>query len=80
MLHHTECGMRTFTDEEFATQVEALAGHRPDWTARAIRDADEAVRQAVRRLLGSPFLPHRDEVGGFVWDVDTAEVREVEVG
>ena len=79
VLHHTECGMRTFTDEEFAGQVEAVAGHRPDWTARAIGDADEAVRQAVRRLRGNPFLPHRDHVRGFVWDVDTAEVREVAV-
>lgn len=79
VLHHTECGMHTFTDEEFAAQVEAVAGHRPDWTARAIRDTDEAVRQSVRRLRGNPFLLHRDRVRGFVWDVETAEVREVDV-
>lgn len=79
VLHHTECGMRTFTDEEFADQIEAVAGHRPDWYARAIGDADEAVRQSVRRLRGNPFLPHRDQVRGFIWDVDTAKIREVDV-
>jgi carbonic anhydrase len=79
VLHHTGCGMRTFSDEEFAAQVEAVAGHRPDWTARAIRDTDEAVRQAVRRLRGNPFLLHRDHVRGLVWDVETAALREVVV-
>jgi carbonic anhydrase len=79
VLHHTECGMGTFTDEEFATQIEAVAGHRPDWHARAIRDTDEAVRQSVRRLRGNPFLLHRSLIRGFVWDVETAALREIDV-
>ncbi|MGF1645343.1 MAG: beta-class carbonic anhydrase [Kineosporiaceae bacterium] len=79
LVHHTDCGMRTFSDEEFAAQLEELAGRRPDWSARTIRDTDEAVRQSLRRLRGSPFLRHRDHVRGFVWDVHTADLREVVV-
>jgi carbonic anhydrase len=71
-LHHTQCGMQTFTDEEFAP-----AGRRPPWAARTFKDLDEDVRDSIRRVLESPFVERKDSVRGFVYEVETGRVREV---
>jgi len=71
-LHHTQCGMQTFADEEFAP-----AGQRPPWPARTFKDLDEDVRDSMRRVLESPFIERKESVRGFVYEVETGRVREV---
>lgn len=78
LIQHTRCGMATFTDEQLADELEAETGVRPDWTG-AFTDIDDSVRRSVQRLRESPFLPHRDSVRGFVYDVETGRLREVPV-
>ena len=77
LLHHTECGMLTLTDEEFAELLERESGQRPGWRAHAIRDLDESVRDSIRMLHESPFIPNKTSVRGFVYDVKTGTLREV---
>jgi carbonic anhydrase len=77
LLHHTGCGMQTFTDEEFADALEREAGERPGWAARSFQDLEEDVRDSMRRIRESSFIPRRDIVRGFVYDVETGRVREV---
>jgi carbonic anhydrase len=77
VLHHTECGMLTFTDDEFGQAVREDTGLTPPWAAEAFADLDEDVRQSIARLRATPFLPHRDDVRGFVVDVATGALREV---
>jgi carbonic anhydrase len=76
LIHHTECGMLTFTDDEFKAAVEADTGVRPPWAAEAFPDLDADVRQSLARIAAAPFLPHKN-VRGFVVDVKTGELREV---
>jgi carbonic anhydrase len=77
LIHHTDCGMLTFTDEEFAEKLEAEAGERPGWTAHAFSDLDQDVRESISEIKASPFIPKTDSVRGFVYDVATGELREV---
>lgn len=77
LIHHTDCGMLTFTDAEFKSGIEKETGLRPTWSAEAFPDLDEDVRQSVRRITHSPFVPHTDSVRGFVFDVATGLLREV---
>ncbi len=77
LLHHTRCGMQTFTDEEFADALEREAGERPSWSARTFADLEEDVRDGIRRIRESPFIPRREGVRGFVYEVETGRVREV---
>ena len=77
LIHHTRCGMQTFTDEAFKADIEADTGMRPAWASEAFADLDSDVRQSVARVRASPFLPHRDAVRGFVYDVGTGLLREV---
>ena len=76
-VHHTDCGMLTFTDDEFRQAVEADTGIRPPWAAEAFADLEADVRQSVARVVASPFIPHRDAVRGFVYDVSTGALAEV---
>jgi carbonic anhydrase len=76
VLHHTHCGMLAFADEEFAAALERETGERPGWQAGGFRDLDGDVRDSVRRVLASPFIPHK-RVRGFVFDVHTGRIREV---
>jgi carbonic anhydrase len=76
-LHHTDCGMQTFTDEEFAAARERESGRRPPWPARTFTDLEEDVRACIRGARESPFLARRDRVRGFVYEVETGRVREV---
>jgi carbonic anhydrase len=78
LIHHTDCGMLTFTDDGFKAQILADTGREPDWSAEAFTDVDEDVRESIRRITTDPFIPHTDQVRGFVYDVHTGQLREVE--
>jgi carbonic anhydrase len=77
LIHHTDCGMLTFTDDEFRARLQKETGIRPEWAAEAFSDLDEDVRQSIGRIKASPFIP-RKNVRGFVYDVKTGTLREVE--
>jgi carbonic anhydrase len=78
LIHHTDCGMLTFTDDEFKRSVQDDVGIKPEWAAEAFPDLDEDVRQSIARINASPFIPRKDSVRGFVYDVHTGELREVQ--
>jgi carbonic anhydrase len=77
LIHHTDCGMLTFTDDQFAEQLQQDTGQRPGWTANAFGDLEDDVRESIRRIRDSPFVPHRDAIRGFVFDVSTGKLAEV---
>jgi carbonic anhydrase len=77
LIHHTDCGMLTFTDDEFKAAIQAEIGIKPAWPAEAFADLDEDVRQSIRRVHADPFIPHKDSVRGFVYEVTTGRLREV---
>lgn len=77
LIHHTDCGMVTFTDGDFKDAIQADTGIRPHWAAEAFPDVEEDVRQSIRRIAASPFVPHTDSVRGFVFDVATGRLIEV---
>ncbi len=77
LIHHTDCGMLTFTDDQFADQLEQAAGERPGWSANTFADLDGDVRESIRRIEDSPFIPNKDNVRGFVYEVETGRLREV---
>jgi len=77
LIHHTGCGMLTFTDDEFKRSIEEDTGIRPEWAAEAFPDVDSDVRQSIARIQASPFIPHKDAVRGFVYEVETGRLREV---
>jgi carbonic anhydrase len=77
LIHHTDCGMLTFTDDEFKRSVQDDVGIKPEWAAEAFADLDEDVRQSIARIQASPFIPRKDSVRGFVYEVETGRLREV---
>ena len=77
LIHHTDCGMLTFTDDDFKASIQADCGVKPPWAAEAFRDLDTDVRQSIARIKTSPFVPHTDAVRGFVFDVATGKLNEV---
>jgi carbonic anhydrase len=77
LIHHTDCGMLTFTDDEFKASLEQETGIKPAWAAEAFTDLDGDVRQSIARIKASPFIPRTDAVRGFVYDVHTGALREV---
>ena len=77
LIHHTDCGMLTFTDDDFKASIQKETGIKPEWAAEAFSDLDEDVRQSMARIKVSPFIPHKDAVRGFVFDVATGKLREV---
>ena len=77
LIHHTDCGMLTFTDDAFKRQIQDDTGIKPEWAAESFTDLDEDVRQSIARIKASPFIPHKDSVRGFVYDVETGQLREV---
>ena len=77
LLHHSRCGMQSFSDEEFADALEHETGERPPWQARTFEDLEEDVRDGIRRIRENPFILRRDSVRGFVYEVETGRVREV---
>jgi carbonic anhydrase len=77
LIHHTDCGMLTFSDDEFRRQVQQETGIKPEWPAEAFDDLDEDVRQSIARIKASPFIPNTDQVRGFVYEVETGRLRAV---
>jgi carbonic anhydrase len=77
LIHHTDCGMLTFTDDDFKRSIQEDVGIKPEWAAEAFGDLDEDVRQSVARIKASPFIPRKDSVRGFVYEVETGRLREV---
>ena len=77
LIHHTDCGMLTFTDDDFKASIQKDTGIKPEWAAEAFSDLDDDVRQSIARIKASPFIPHKDSVRGFVFDVATGRLREV---
>ena len=78
LIHHTDCGLTKFTDDEFADRLERESGERPPWPARAFADLEQSVRDSIRRIRESPFVPRTENVRGFVYEVETGELREVQ--
>ena len=77
LIHHTDCGMQTITDDGFRAELQEATGMAPSFAIESYVDVDDNVRQSLARVRTSPFLLHRDRVRGFVYDVDTHLLREV---
>ena len=77
LIHHTDCGMLTFTDDEFKKQLQDDTGIKPPWSAEAFDDLETDVRQSIARIKSSPFIPNKESVRGFVYDVKTGRLDEV---
>jgi carbonic anhydrase len=77
LIHHTDCGMLTFTDDEFRRQIQEETGIKPEWAAESFGDIEEDVRQSIARIEASPFIPKKDAIRGFVYEVETGRLREV---
>ena len=77
LIHHTDCGMLTFTDDAFRQSIQEEVGVKPEWAAESFTDLDEDVRQSIGRIEASPFIPRKDSIRGFVYDVGTGRLREV---
>ena len=77
LMHHTGCGMLNFTDAEFKDRMEELHGARPEWDSEAFADIEASVRESRRRIDASPFIPHKESIRGFVYEVETGRLREV---
>ena len=77
LIHHTDCGMLTFTDQDFRDGIRDETGIRPEWAAEAFEDLDTDVRQSIARIKASPFVPKKNSIRGFVFDVETGLLNEV---
>ena len=77
LIHHTDCGMLTFGDDDFRRQVQDDTGIKPEWPAETFTDLEEDVRQSIARIKASPFVPNKDNIRGFVFEVETGNLREV---
>lgn len=77
LLHHTDCGMQTFTDAELADRLEQRTGQRPPWRAHAFADLEQDVREGMERIAADPFVPRTDRLRGFVYEMETGRLREV---
>jgi len=77
LIHHTDCGMLTFTDDAFKKDIHDETGLKPPWSPESFDDIDVDLKQSMARVKASPFLPHRDAVRGFVYDVKDGSLREV---
>jgi len=80
LIHHTDCGMQKVSDDGFRAELQEATGVSPSFAIESFADVDSDVRQSILRVRRSEFLPHRDQVRGFVYDVDTHRLREVEAG
>lgn len=77
LIHHTDCGMLTFTDDEFKSSIQDETGIKPEWAAESFTDLEIDVRQSIARIKASPFIPKKDNIRGFIFDVATGELNEV---
>ena len=78
LIHHTDCGMLTFTDDGFKAAIHADTGVKPHWSAESFSDLETDVKQSIARITSSPFVPKKDSIRGFVFDVTTGKLDEVE--
>ena len=77
LIHHTDCGMVTFSDQEFRDAIQSDTGTRPTWSSEAFPDVEQDVRDSIARITSSPFVPVKDSVRGFVFDVASGRLAEV---
>ena len=77
LIHHTDCGMLTFHDDDVKAQIEADTGLRPPFALEAFPDVDADVRQSIARIKASPFIPNKESIRGFIYEVETGGLREV---
>ena len=77
LIHHTDCGMLKFTDEEFKDRLERESGSRPEWDSEAFDDLEGNVRASIAKIEASPFIPNKDSIRGFVYEVETGRLREI---
>jgi carbonic anhydrase len=77
LIHHTDCGMLTFTDDAFKASIEQDTGIKPEWAAEAFSDLENDVKQSIARIKASPFIPRKESIRGFVYEVETGRLREV---
>ena len=77
LIHHTDCGMLTFTDDELKEQIQEEAGIKPHFPMESFSDLEEDVRQSIARIQASPFISHKDSVRGFIYEVESGRLREV---
>ena len=79
LIHHTDCGMLRFTDDELLGDLHRETGVRPAWAVETFKDLDEDLRMSMRRIIRSPFIPHKEHLRGFVYEVETGHLREVKL-
>jgi carbonic anhydrase len=77
LIHHTDCGMLTFSDDELKAQIHEEVGMKPHFSMESFSDLEEDVRQSMARIKASPFIPHKESVRGFIYEVETGRLREV---
>ena len=77
LIHHTNCGMLTFSDDEVKDQIQEEIGIKPSFALESFTDLEENVRQSIKRIEASPFIPHKNSVRGFIYEVETGRLREV---
>ena len=77
LIHHTDCGMLKFRDDDFKDEIEAETGIRPAFALEAFADLDQNVRQSIARIYASPFIPHKDQIRGFIYDCASGKLAEV---
>jgi carbonic anhydrase len=77
LIHHTDCGMLTFSDDELKAQIHEEVGMKPHFSMESFSDLEEDVRQSLARIQASPFIPHKESVRGFIYEVETGRLREV---
>jgi carbonic anhydrase len=77
LIHHTDCGMLTFSDDDFKNSIQQETGIKPEWAAEAFSDLDVDVRQSMARIKSSPFIPNKGAIRGFVYEVESGRLREV---
>ena len=80
LIHHTDCGMLTFSDDALKADIEAETGIKPHFALESFTNPEDDVRQSIRRIRQSPFVPHKDQVRGFIYDVNTGILNEVAAG
>jgi carbonic anhydrase len=78
LIHHTDCGMLTFSDDELKARIQEDVGLKPHFALESFTDLEEDVRQSIARIKASPFVPNKDSVRGFVYEVETGRLREVD--
>ena len=77
LIHHTDCGMLKFRDDDFKDAIEAETGLRPAFALEAFADLEQNVRQSIARIHASPFIPHKDQIRGFIYDCASGKLTEV---